>query len=213
MFRPAMELPHPLVQGATKIRRHRAARPLAALAAGFVLSATLVFGLVTFVGAAFGIGWLPEGVRVAPAGILVVGMLVVDIISLRAGDVCKLTLRRQTPKALEDRFGPYLGTFMWGIDTGTAVTTIRVSSLTWVTLGLVLLQLAPWWLGLAYGLGFSLSLAASTLLPPWRPVNAFGEPMWVQRLLTRSRPAVQVVCILGLIGFGAVAGAAVIGAL
>lgn len=203
MLRPAMERPVPLVQGATLLQRHKAAGPVATLTSGFLVSALIAFAGVAFIGAAFGLAFLPWDARIIAAIVLCSGMIVADLLTIKGNErACKLSLRRQTPKALEDRYGPYLGPMMWGLDAGLASTTIRVSAVTWLVFGLTALQLAPWWIGAAYGLGFCLPLATATLLLPWRPNHKFGEPMWVQHALSALLRAVQIGCVVALIVFG-----------
>lgn len=215
-----MEQPSPLGQGATLTRRRNATGPVAALVTGFTCSALVVFGAATLVGAALGLDRLPLAARLTVAALLGAGMVAVDLTSLRAPHFCRLTLRRQTPKALSSRYGPRLGALLWGVDTGVAVTTIRMSAAAWVVLTLGVLGLAPWWVGLAYAVGFSVPLAVATLLLPWRPVvsgTAVGEPLWVQRALTHARPAIQVAClavllaVTGVLGVSAAADLDVIG--
>ncbi|WP_407563924.1 hypothetical protein [Streptomyces sp. 184] len=194
-----MEVPGPLVQGASTKRRSQAAYPLGALAGGFLLSSVLLFATLAFVGAAFWVGSLPLTLRAVLAAVLATGMVVVEVVGLRSGAYCKLTLRRQTPQALASRFGSRLGPLMWGLDTGLAWTTIRVSTATWVVFALSLLQLVPWWTGLAYGVGFCLPLTFVTLVLPWHPREDFEEPHWVLRMLHRIRPAVRVGCFASLL--------------
>ncbi|MGQ0774335.1 MAG: hypothetical protein ACT4NY_07960 [Pseudonocardiales bacterium] len=209
-----MELPDPLGKGATVVRRRNAAGPLSALTAGFLVAAFVVFAIVVFVGAAFWVGQIPVTGRVMVAALVCAVMGAVDVASLRKSSLCKLTFRRQTPKALEDRYGRHVGPLLWGIDTGMAVTTVRVSAATWAVFTLCLLQLAPWWVGLAYGVGFCLSLSVATLLLPWRPApkrGSPGEPLWIQIALTRVRPAAQVACLLALLAVTGALGAVVVG--
>lgn len=202
MLRPFMEMPDPLGKGVTLVRRRNAAGPLSSLTAGFLVAAFVVFATAGFVGAAFGLGQIPVTGRVIVAVLVCTAMCAVDVASLRKPSLCRLTFRRQTPKALEDRYGRHVGPLLWGIDTGMAVTTIRVSAATWAVLALGLLQVAPWWVGLAYGLGFSLPLGLATLLPPWRSAptgGSPGEPLWIQMALTRARLAAQVGCLSALL--------------
>lgn len=214
MIRPFMEMPDPLGKGATATRRRNAARPLSSLTTGFLASAFIVFGIAGFIGAAFGVGQLPGAGRAMVAVLACAALCTMDIASIRKRNFCRLSLRRQTPKALEDQYGRHIGPLLWGIDTGMAVTTIRVSAATWAVLALSLLQLAPWWVGLAYGGGFSLPLSLATLLLPWRstPKNGDpGEPLWIQVGLTRARPAAQLGCLLALLAVTGTLGLAVVG--
>ncbi|MGH3932531.1 MAG: hypothetical protein ACRDTF_21440 [Pseudonocardiaceae bacterium] len=181
---------------------------------GFLAAAFVVFATAALVGAAFGVGQLPVTGRVMVAALVCAAMGAVDVAGLRKSGLCKLTFRRQTPKALEDRYGRHVGPLLWGIDTGMAVTTVRVSAATWAVLTLCLLQLAPWWVGLAYGVGFCLPLSVATLLLPWRPASkggSPGEPLWIQIALTRVRPAAQGGCLLALLAVTGALGAVVVG--
>ena len=202
MLRPFMELPSPLGKGVTVARRRNAAGPLSLLTAGFLVAAFVVFAITSFVGAAFGFGQIPGAGRVIVAVLVCAAMCAVDVASLRQPSLCMLTFRRQTPKALEDRYGRHVGPLLWGIDTGSAVTTIRVSAATWAALVLGLLQLAPWWTGLAYGVGFCMPLGLAALLPPWRSApqsGSPGEPLWIQIALTRARLAAKIGCFSALL--------------
>jgi hypothetical protein len=176
--------------------------PVATLTAGFTGSAVLVFGAVTVAGAAFGVDRLPVTTRVWLAVALCAAMCVLDAISLRAKDFCKLTRRRQTPKNLIYRYGHRVGPLLWGLDTGLTVTTIRVSAVTWAALSLAVLNLGPWWLGLAYGLGFCLPVAGAAVLPRRRPDAPDGsprEPQWIVLALTHSRRAMQFAALAVLV--------------
>jgi hypothetical protein len=44
-----------------------------------------------------------------------------------------------------------------------AVTTFRVSAATWALLALGLLQVAPWWQGLAFAAGFCVPIIAAVV--------------------------------------------------
>lgn len=214
MIRPLMEMSNPLGKGAGTVRRRNATGPFSSLVAGFLVAAFVVFAIAVFVGLALGLGHIPIISRIVVAVLVCAAMCVVDVASLRKPSLCKLTLRRQTPKALEDRYGRHIGPLLWGIDTGTAVTTIRVSAATWAVLALCLLQLTPWWAGLAYGAGFCLPLSVATFLLPWRSASksgSSGEPLWIQIALTRARPTAQIGCLLILLAVTGVLGAVAVG--
>ncbi len=214
MLRPFMELSNPLGKGVAVVRRCHAAGPLSWLTAGFSVAAFVVFAIASLIGTAFGFSQIPDLGRVIVAVLVCAAMCAVDLASLRQPSVCKLTSRRQTPKALEDRYGRHVGALLWGIDTGSAVTTIRVSAATWAVLTLGLLQLAPWWAGLAYGVGFCVPLGLATLLPPWRSApqsGSPGEPLWIQMALTRARPAAKIVCFSALLAVTGALGALAVG--
>lgn len=113
---------------------------------------------------------------------------------------------RQTPRHLFFRYGPAVGALLWGLDTGAVVTTFRVSSLSWAALSLAVLGLAPWWSGIAYGLGFILPLWFVTLVA--RPANGGSqispEPVWMVQLLTDFVGTMRGVA-LGVLGSMAIA--------
>jgi hypothetical protein len=191
----------PLGQRRTAGRRH-AAGAVGSLAAGFTLSAVTVFGAAGLVGDAFGVSHVPTPVRTWAAIALCVALCAADVAALRSRGLCKVTMRRQTPKNLVYRYGDRVGPLIWGLDTGLAVTTFRVSAATWAILGLTLLNLAPWWLGVAYAAGFCGPLAIAVVVPRWRmerPGEPPREPQWISELLMRVRRPVQAVCLSSLL--------------
>lgn len=116
-------------------------------------------------------------------------------------------LPRQTPKMITYRRGAMLGAFVWGLDTGTAVSTFRVSATTWAALGLAVLGVAPPLTGLAYGAGFAVPLAVAILLPRWRPDDDNGtryEPRWIPRMLQLHVRTIQLAGLVALTGSVAV---------
>jgi len=121
-----------------------------------------------------------------------------DVAVVRRRRMCSVGIRRQTPKNFVFRFGDYLGSLFWGLDTGLAVTTFRTTALTWASLALLPLHILPWWSGLAYGLGFSLPCVAAILGPRWRPPAPDGwspEPQWIPKALMRGRHKVQIAAV------------------
>jgi hypothetical protein len=204
----------PLVQrDDSLVHRFRGAGlPTGALCAGFLVSATTLFALASFVGMAIGTYLLPEKVRLAAALVCVVALIVLDVLALRRRAMCPITLRRQTPKNFAFHYGNTRGALIWGLDTGLAVTTFRISAATWAMIVLGLLNVAPWWQGLAYGLGFCLPIAAAILLVPRRPDDQDGtsrEPHWISRMLNQHRRVAQLVTLLTAVaGLVAVAQAA-----
>jgi hypothetical protein len=200
-------VPSPLGQGGA-IHRSRAVGSVGFLTLGFLVSATAVFGAVYVSGAAFGVGRLPVAARMWLAVALCAAMWVVDAVSLRKGDFCRLSPRRQTPKNLFYERGERAGPLLWGLDTGLAVTTFRVSAATWASLGLVLLNLGPWWIGTAYAAGFCVPLAFSILAPRWR--GDAVEPQWISRWLMLHRRWAQILCLFVLAAVAVVLGDAVL---
>ncbi len=201
----------PLVQGGNSLahRFRDAGLPTGALCAGFLVSATALFGIANFVGMALGTYLLPEKARLAAALVCIGALIVLDVLSFRRRTMCPITFRRQTPKNLVFRYGNTRGALIWGLDTGLAVTTFRISAATWALIVLGLLNVAPWWQGIAYGMGFGLPIAAAILLVPPRPDREDGtsrEPHWISGMLNRHRRFAQVVTLLtAVVGFVAVA--------
>src|SRR6266536_3062615 len=114
------------------------------------------------------------GVWLLAAAVLAV-LLVVDTgaFGLRAP-----SWRRQTPKRLLYQLGSSRAAFLWGLDAGLVVTTFRVTSLSWAALTVTLLGLVPWWVGIAYALGFTVPLGMMMLAVPKRvdPTGATDLP-------------------------------------
>jgi hypothetical protein len=187
--------PRPLVQGDLPPAPPRDTRPVWYLAAGFMLSAVSLFAILHAVADASGVRHIPPSIRVTLALAGCALCFLVDLGVVRHQRACSVGPRRQTRKNFIYRYGPRLGPFMWGLDTGLAVTTFRMATLTWAVIGMSLLDLAPWWLGVAYGLGFSIPLAWAVLIPRWRE----PEPVWIVRVLVRSRWAAQVAALAVLL--------------
>jgi hypothetical protein len=192
----------PLGQG-DRVRPRLDLRPVAFLSVGFVASASLAFAVAFGVGRAFGVLLVPAAVRLLAAVVLCAGLLTADVAALRAKTLCRIGFRRQTPKNLIYRYGPHRGPLLWGLDTGLAVTTFRVSAATWALLALLVLQLVPWWIGVAFGMGFVASQLVVVVLPRWRHAAADGtprEPHWITTHLMRRRWVGQVAALVALAG-------------
>lgn len=190
-----------LGEGAEK-RRRTDIRPVGTITAGFLISSFVTIGSLSLIGSAIGVLLVPTMLRLVAIAAIFVGLVAVDVASVRTRDLCRLTWRRQTRKNLIYRFGPRTGTFLWGLDTGTVVTTLRVSATSWAMLALAVFHLAPWWTGLAYGLGFAMPLAFVIAVPRWRgpaPDGSDREPQWISGLLMRTRWIVQLVGFLLLV--------------
>ena len=170
------------------------------LAVGFLLSAVVAYGTASLVGARLlGGARAGEGVRLLAAAVLA-GLLVIDtgVLGLRAP-----TWRRQTPKQLLYRLGSARAAFVWGLDAGLVVTTFRVTSLSWAALTVTVLGLVPWWVGIAYALGFTVPLGMMMLAVPRRvdPTGATDpEPVWLVDRILRSRAALGLSDLLMLAG-------------
>lgn len=166
-------------------RTSRQSNAIQPLAIGFVASATAVQALVWLIGPYI---WTdkPASWIVLPAVSL---LAVLDL----THDRLHLTpmLKRQTPQRWMWILPPRVFGLLWGIDTGSMVSTFRASASSWAVFILAFLHDAPWWIGLVYGVAFALPLwcvvvlqiePASTiplvnrmvkLLPRMRRVSAF----------------------------------------
>lgn len=151
-------------------------RPAVLLSGGFIAAAVAIYALVWVVGydviGAFHVGALTAWVGAA-------AMAAYLAIDLRIFGLSTPTWRRQTPRHWYPRFGADAAGLLWGLDAGLVVTTIRVTSLSWAGLTIVLLGLTPWWSGLAYGLGFVLPMAISLLVPRATSAQLIPEPLWL----------------------------------
>lgn len=221
MLRPTAKAPPAgtLVQGALDSSPRTAARlrarltrlrPVMLLAAGFLLSSLSTFAVAHLLGSALRVEAVAADLRVAVAGVLCLVLCGVDLAVLGGRRTWPIGPSRQTPKAYLLRTGRWAA-LLWGLDTGLAVTTFRVVTLTWAALGFSVLHLVPWWAGLAYGVGFAGPLAVAILGPRLRAPSTDGvdqEPLWLPRLLAAGRPPVRVGAVLLLLGAVAAAVAA-----
>src|ERR1700741_1812477 len=126
---------------------------LIALIAGFTLSAGAVGLAAVAAGRGTGASRLPP----EPAG--GVRTTVLALLILADGRRLGLRLpmlRRQTPKALP--LPGALRGLVWGLDTGTMVSTYRTSGISWAALALAVLAGGPAWAGGAYASGVCLPL-------------------------------------------------------
>jgi hypothetical protein len=125
-----------------------------AFAVAFVSAATVVFAVASFAGAT--VGWLvptPWRVYAGAASLLILAL--VDVSSLHARSYCLIGARRQARQSLILTYSVPVVAAVWGFDTGLAVTTYRVSAMTWAAFALALLGFAPWWIGIAYGVALA----------------------------------------------------------
>lgn len=175
--------------------------PVVLLGVGFIISATALFAGVYFLGREVGIARIGLEIRLWVAAGLCAMLCLIDIRVVRRRRLCSIGRQRQTPKPLIERFGYHVGAFLWGLDTGLAVTTIRMVALTWAGLVLSLADIAPWWSGLAYGFGFTAPLTVAILGPRWRQSDgdATSDPGWIPRALMRRRLSLQTTCLIVLI--------------
>lgn len=134
--------------------------------------------------------------RLVPQSVLVGSLagvaFLASALDLRAAATAEYAcgLRRQTPRRLlQDTGLPWWVTpVIWGADTGTLVTTFRVTHATWVILLACFVGSAPPWIGILMGVWFVLPLIFSARYLRnehlGRPGSAF---------VARVRQALQVV--------------------
>jgi hypothetical protein len=134
------------------------ARVLTAFALSFIGGAVAIFGAAAFAGRLLIFATVPMQWRVGSAAAIFIALATLDVGAIRRKDYCPIGWRRQTPQRIGRYAGPMLSAAIWGFDTGLAVTTFRVAAITWAALSMTLLGLASWWIGLAYGLGFTLPM-------------------------------------------------------
>jgi hypothetical protein len=84
---------------------------------------------------------IPAGLHVPPL-ILALAFAVFAACDLRLGPLRTPGRQRQTCPAWRHRFGIPRATVLWGLDIGTTVSTIKVTSLYWASL-LVLISVGP----------------------------------------------------------------------
>lgn len=168
------------------------------LSLGFSTSAIAVFGTINL-GSVVALGWARQGIAAVVAAIL--GLCVFAFADLGVMGLRTLTLRRQTPRHLFFRFGPATGATLWGLDTGLAFTTYRVTSIVWAAMLLDALGFLPWWAGLGYALGFSIPVLLLVWAIPWRrglPGGQRGEPGWLTERLINSQPIMRAASSVAL---------------
>lgn len=128
-----------------------------AMAVAFIVASLSVFWLFAAVGEGIA-AVIPLETRRAFAVIMLSVFAAVDLLCVKRGTYCILGIERQTPKSVLYRFGFRNAAGIWGFDTGLAITTIRVSALTWGALLLCVVAPAVWWSGLVYGCFFIVPL-------------------------------------------------------
>lgn len=170
-------------------------------AVGLLVTSTLAFSAVYFLGAATeslipAIHYLPIPIA------LLLSLTLSELASLLAGRDISIGLRRQTPR----QWGhSRVGLVFWGLDTGLPWSTVRSSILTWVALLLCFYQLAPWFSGALYSAGFIgaiLFLSATAGSAP--SLSSTGVPA-LQLHMRQIRSAVPVIRVVSMLLAGAVA--------
>lgn len=96
---------------------------------------------------------------------------------------------RQTPRLLKERRG---GVFIWGLDTGLMVTTVRITFLTWIALLISAVGFATWTSLYAYALGFVVPLTVMVVFV--RPRHG-REPDWLAYGMYSRRRGLRAISI------------------
>lgn len=134
---------------------------LAPLLIGFTFSAVAVFGLASI-----------AGTVLRSTFSLKIDVVVAFVLSLCAAtDLTFPRIRhslfnRQTPKSLAGRFSAPITALLWGLDTGTVISTYRTSAASWAALTLTFAGWGPWWVGAAYATAFCLPLGLLIMTYP-----------------------------------------------
>jgi hypothetical protein len=166
----------------------------------FISASLLIFGATAFAGSALGVTKLRVELRIGVAVVTLVALALVDLIAIRKRRYCLLGLRRQTPKSLARRHQVTTVAAAWGFDAGLVITTFRVGAITWGALILTGLGFSSVWVGLGYGLAFTVPLVVLILKQPSADPpgaqNSIGPGL--DRLLT-NRPFVQLASAIALL--------------
>lgn len=180
----------------------------AALGAGFLMSAILVFGIIAIVVGDPVRDFVPEAIRLSLFAFVAVGGAYLDTEAARRRAYSRVGLRRQTPKGIgysaNSSRRAVVAALIWGLDTGTAFSTFRVSTATWVAMCSVALGLGPWWIGIAYACGFALPVGV-LLAVPLAMKDARDGTGRVTRTINRSVSGIQYFCALVLLAAGTLA--------
>jgi hypothetical protein len=178
----------------------------ALFAVSFVGAAFSVFALATAAGTALHMLEVSLAWRHGIASTILLALAAVDLHAVRRKTYCPISWRRQTPRVLMRWYSPRVVAVLWGLDTGLAVTTFRVSAATWGALLLAFLGFGTWWIGLCYGVGFVVPLMVLLCVGPIGTASAAGPDPLDPGLhgLLASRPFAQVASAL-LLGAGAIA--------
>jgi hypothetical protein len=151
------------------------AKMLGPLVAGFMLSSITVFAIASFAGS------LMRSVLNMPTNFLLAAALGVCVaIDLLYPRIRPTLFNRQTPRTISGKFSAPVTGFLWGLDTGTVVSTIRASAASWAALILVLGGWGPWWSGISYAAGFCLPFWLLTATYPAAGARA-STPRWISR--------------------------------
>lgn len=159
---------------------------------GYLASAVAVAALAYLTGRAVPGGpGLSRWILVAVCGYLAA-------CDLRLGPLSTPMIRRQTRPQWRRRFGVTGATALWGLDIGTTVSTMKATSLYWLSLVLLLRQPhPPFQLAvLAFAAGYLVvHLAAVGSVRPGRSVSGLVVVLNMQATLVRVSSAVAIVSL------------------
>ncbi len=133
---------------------------------GFTLSALGTFASI------YGLGALSRSaLNVSNTSLSVTLAASVALLLVAGADVAFPKIRptlfhRQTPLAWARRFPKPIAGVLWGLDTGTVVSTFRTSAASWGALALTFAGWGPWWAGIGYAAGFCVPLGVLTATYP-----------------------------------------------
>ena len=168
---------------------------IALIFAGFSVSALVSFATVRLVLGTAGAALVPVSISatiLSAAAVVAAGLDVYAALNKRLSPA---GLRRQTPKSLlYSPTHPRLAVLFWGADTGTAVSTFRVSATTWVVFLAAILGVVPPWIGGAYALGFAVPLLAALAWPLHDPKSSSLGTLKLTGRLHANVRNVQFLC-------------------
>ena len=165
---------------------------MAAFASSFITGAVVIFALASLGGAGARLA-VPLRWRIAAAAVCLFALAAADLFSLHRKSYCVIGMWRQARQSLVRDHPVTIVAAVWGFDTGLALTTFRVAAVTWGALILALFGFASWWIGIAYGVAFTVPLLALLL------TETNGGQL--ERLL-RRRPVIQSLSAVLLLAAG-----------
>jgi hypothetical protein len=169
---------------------------LVAFATAFIAGAAAIFAAAALGGRALTAAGVSMQWRLGSAAAIFLVLAALDVRAIRNKSYCPIGWNRQTPQRIGRYAGPMLSAVVWGFDTGLAVTTFRVAAITWAALSMAALGLLPWWIGVAYGVAFTVPMLV--LL-----VTQIPDSELLHQAL-RTRPVLQSCSAVALVA-GAVA--------
>jgi hypothetical protein len=153
----------PLVNGDRAATR-RSYRWLASLGLGLMLGSAAVVAIARLLASILATDGADRTQRLVVLDLALVVFLTFDVSAARRGGTSRLGISRQTPQRLAlDINRVEFTAFLWGVDIGTGISTFRVTSAIWLGLLAVFLGLAPFYVGLLYGVGITAVIAVLIL--------------------------------------------------